>query len=277
MTDIKPLDAALSEAAQVIERQYPAEARRKKSFSKYTLRDSGNESDGDLEELSFQTMNGLFCQMKYSGEILEANDRMRVLRENCTATPSKKGERGPNFFDYVPKGDKLDLYKAMKGLPQGEERVLSVPLKVSNFKVFVEAEVVAEEGSVTLRISDQELATIQETELNRIKGSIAKRPNMGVWIVDDHGIIRDVLDNNCELNLGWSGEDVRGMNILTFIEPRHRDKVKEFATQSRKDAVYRIDRISKGGKRVSTEVVMGRITLHDGIEYTMYLDTYIAS
>ena len=225
---------------------------------------------------------GLYCVLNHAGEILEANDRLKVLAENCQPNKSRSAKYGPNIFDYVPKGSKLPLYERLQefiATTTSEDSVihLDIPLSVANFHVKVRAQVKLHNRSVVLLVSDKELDSVRNVELVKIKAMVTKKSNMGVWVVDEQNIVRDVLGVNCESNLGFKAAEVIGMNILSYVDVGDHEEALRKAGEEEHDKPYYIRRVHQSGISIRTKIVQGRITLHDGKEYTMFLDTYESS
>jgi len=227
----------------------------------------------NLEEIMEKTTSivfgGLYCEIDLTGNILCANQRLQVLRKHCYRE-KKNGVAEENFLDFVSKSRKEVVLKKINSLSKAQggnfHGFLSIPFQVENFEYGVRTECKFSEKKVILFISANELQKLQNVQLIRIKTLIEQKKNKGLWVLDDQGIVRHVAGESIFKNLGWKDSEIIGMNYATFVQ--------EEKAHLTENGVYQIFRRRKFEGAIETEVQVKRMTLHDGHEYTVHLDSY---
>ena len=132
------------------------------------------------------------------------------------------------------------------------------------------ARVYCNEQSIVVLVDKAQLANLQEIEVIQIKGLISRSPDAGFWVTDLNGIIKDVSALNSSDHLGYRESDLIGMNIGTFIKNTGKTSL-----ISRSAKPVSIERIAKDGSCIPTEVIQKKITMSNGSQYILHLDTYL--
>lgn len=135
----------------------------------------------------------------------------------------------------------------------------------------IRARVYCQDSQICLLVDREELSRMQEIEVIRLKALISGSPDSGFWVTDTDGIIKDVVGPNCSVHLGYDEKELVGMNIGTF---NGKDEPLTVDAGGNPDKARIIYRRSKSGELVKTDVVQKRITMSNGDEYILHLDTY---
>ena len=215
----------------------------------------------EYEEMVQKVKNfqGLVCIVELEkGKIVYANDRVRYLKGIESESPL-----GAHFFHLISSKSKFKVIEKFREIHRtGGNQVYKIPVVVGPHEVVLNAEIITFLDGIVLKVSDVELLTIKEMEMEKLKVLILKFPKMGLWVTDEAGRIIDVLSVNCERNLGWKSHEVLGRNLS------------QFSVGERRGEEYTLQRIHKRGNNKITEVVEGSVCLSDGKTYYIYLDTY---
>jgi hypothetical protein len=216
--------------------------------------------DAVISKIKEESFKGLVCAFDMTGRILYRNDRLRLFLKEGT------------FFDVISAKERVRIVEELRRLHGQGEAVenarFSAPLIVGRHLIErekIQGELVTFSEGLVLKIPEEVLEKIIETELERLKLLLLKHPSAGLFVVDEHDVVVDVLKGSCTTNLGWLEEDLLGKDIHTIIAKPHQGG----------EEVYVIDRIRKDGAHVRTKVVEGRVTLSNKKNYKVYLDTYL--
>ncbi|MBM3193191.1 MAG: hypothetical protein FJZ59_03035 [Chlamydiae bacterium] len=217
--------------------------------------------DKVVAEIKKESFKGLICAFDMRGKILYRNDRVRLFLKEGT------------FFDMISTKERLEVIEELRKLyARGktvEQTKCSIPLFVGRHLIErekIKGELVTFSEGLVLKIPESVLENIIETELERLKLLLLKYPEMGLFIVDEHGRIIDLLTTSSVNNLLWREEELLGKEIST-ITSRAYDGDEE---------IYEVERIRKDGVHVKAKVTEGRVILSNKKKYKVYLDTYFS-
>lgn len=221
--------------------------------SKKTL----DEVVGEIKRESFK---GFVCAFDMKGRILYRNDRVRLFLKEGT------------FFDMIVVKERLEVIEDLHRIYAKGEAIktmqFSIPLIAGRFSIGrekIQGEFVTFSQGLILKIPEIVLERIIETELERLKLLLRSYPRIGLFVVDEHDRIVDLLGISSLKNLLWREEELLGADIKSITCTPHKSD----------EGVYMIERIRKDGVRITVRVTQGSVVLSDKKNYKIYLDEYL--
>ncbi len=223
-----------------------------------------------IERISANLFDGIMVVIDpKEHKIVSLNDPYCVLSGGYGDSVLEK-----DFAEVVPRAKKQLIKELFQKLFNSRSKrpvvEVTIPIEVhSTLAENIRARVYCDESQICLLVDRSELVNMQEIELIRLKALISGSPDAGFWVTDQDGIVKDVVGPNCSVHLGYDEKEIIGMNIGTFTTRSQGDSLVDGVEQARM-----MQRRSKSGALIETEVVQRKVVMSNGDEYILHIDTY---